>query len=270
MSAGAGARLAVIDPEAADRRIGVAERHVLLALRVREAGGVEIQPEPPLLRPVDPALEVLWPDLIAVDGTVGIQVDRVQVEALWPRDLGHRHLHVGAQLVRVPGTPWVVAGGLDSSRQGALRVLESPHVVALPAVQGNGNAIEAGQRRLCVDADRRECLARQRVRFFSGGMPGHDRVLSFPDGERAVRGPGSFVASGNGARANDWNLSETASGTASRGRNSSTAYDWRTRARASPSELSTPRAISRVHAFPSAAVPTRPAPTRRRRPAPPR
>src|SRR5205807_2464202 len=172
-------RLAVIDPEAADRRIGVAERHVLLALRVREAGGVEIQPEPPLLRPVDPALEVLWPDLIAVDRAVGIQVDRVQVEALWPRDLGHR------------------------------------------------------------------------VRFFSGGMPGHDRVLSFPDADRAVRGPGSFVASGNGARANDWNRSETASGTASRGRNSSTAYDWRTRARASASELSTPRAISWLHAFPS-------------------
>src|SRR3989441_7171646 len=244
MSADAAARLAVIDPEAADRRIGVAERHVLLALRVREAGGVEVEPKPRLLRRVDPAVEVLRPDLAALDGAVGLQVDRVQVEALRPRDLGHRDFHVGAQLVRVPGAPWVVAGGLDSSGQGALRVLEPPHVVSLPAVQGNGNAIEAGQRRLCVDADRRECLARQHVRFFSGGMPGHDRVLSFPDGDRAVRGPLSAVASGKGARATDWNLSQTASGTASRGRNSSTAYDWRTRARASSSERSTPRAMS--------------------------
>src|SRR5256886_2310739 len=238
MSADAAARLAVIDPEAADRRIGVAERHVLLALRVREAGGVEVEPEPPLLGPVDPALEALWPDLAALDGPVGFQIDRVQVEPLGPRDLGHSHLHVGAQLVRVPGAPRVVAGGLDSSRQGALGVLEPPHVVSLPAVQGNGNAIEAGQRRLRVDADRRERLARQRVRFFSGGMPGHDRVLSF---------------------ASDWNLSQTASGTASRGRNSSTAYDCRTRARASASESSTPRAMSWLHAFPRAVVSTGPA-----------
>src|SRR5438132_1884462 len=224
MSADAAARLAVIDPEAADRRIGVAEGHVLFALRVREAGGVEVEPEPPLLRPVDPALEVLWPDLAALDGAIGFQVDRVQVEALGSRDLGHRHLYVGAQLVRIPGAPRVVAGGLDSSGQGALRVFEPAHVVSLPAVQGNGNAIEAGQRRLRVDADGRERLARQRVRFFSGGMPGHDRVLSF---------------------ANDWNLSQTASGTASLGKNSSTAYDWRTRARASASECSTPSAMTR-------------------------
>src|SRR5436190_5006111 len=259
MSADAAARLAVIDPEAANRRIGVAEGHVLIALRVREAGGVEVEPEPPLLRPVHPALEVLWPDLAALHGAVRFQVDRVQVEALGPRDLGHRHLYVGAQLVGVPGAPGIVAGGLDSSRQGALRVLEPPHVVSLPAVQGNGNAIEAGQRRFRVDADRRECLARQRVRSFSGGMSGHDRVFSFPDAGRAVRGPGSFVASGNGARANDRNRSQTASGTASPGRNSSTAYDWRTRARASASDLSTPRAISWLHAFPSAEVSTGPA-----------
>src|SRR2546427_13132213 len=113
MSADPAARLAVIDPEAADRRIGVAERHVLLALRVREAARVELEPEPPLLRPIDPALEVLWPDLAALDGAVGFQVDRVQVEALGPWDLAHRHLHVGAQLVRVPGTSGIVAGALD-------------------------------------------------------------------------------------------------------------------------------------------------------------
>src|SRR5712664_4877563 len=126
MSADAAARFAVIDPEAANRRIGVAERHVLLALRVREAGGIEVEPEPLLLRPVDPALEVLWPDLAALHGAVRFQVDRVQVEALSPRDLGHRHLHVGAQLVRVPGAPRVVAGGLDSSRQGSLREESRP------------------------------------------------------------------------------------------------------------------------------------------------
>src|SRR5947207_1591185 len=167
MSADAAARLAVIDPEAPDRRIGVAEGHVLIALRVREAGGVEVEPEPPLLRPVHPALEVLWPDLAALHGAVRFQVDRVQVEALGPRGLGHRHLYVGAQLVRVPGAPGIVAGGLDCSR--------------------------------------------------------------------------------------------TAWGTASPGRNSSTAYDWRTRARASASDLSTPRAISWLHAFPSAEVSTGPA-----------
>src|SRR6267378_3422741 len=238
MSADAAARLAMVDPEAADRPIGMAERHVLLALRVREAGGVEVEPDPPLLRPVDPALEVLRPDLAALDGAVRFQVDRVQVEALGPRDLGHRHLHVGAQLVRVPGAPRIVAGALDSSRQGALRVLEPPHVVSLPAMQGNGNAIEAGQRRLRVDADGRERFARQRIRAFNVGMPGHDRVLSF---------------------ANDWNLSQTASGTASPGRNSSSAYDCRTSARASASERSTPRAMSWPHAFPRAVVSTGPA-----------
>src|SRR2546430_2210183 len=90
MSADAAARLAVIDPEAADRRIGVAERHVLLALRVREAGGVEVEPKPPLLRPVDPALEVLWPDLAALDGAAPFQEHTGQVEPLRRRNRGHR------------------------------------------------------------------------------------------------------------------------------------------------------------------------------------
>src|SRR2546428_12562531 len=110
MSADAAARLAMIDPEAPDRRIGVAERHVLLAIRVREACGVEVQPKPPLLRPVDPALEVLWLDLTAVAGAVGFQVDRLPAEALWPRELGHRHLHCSAPLVAGPCAAMGVSG----------------------------------------------------------------------------------------------------------------------------------------------------------------
>src|SRR2546426_914524 len=116
MSADAAARLAVIDPEAPDRRIGVAERHVLLALRVRETGGVEVQPEPPLLRPVDPALEVLWPDLTAVDGAVGCRVMTVSSpsrtatgpsEVLCPPSLPERALArpTGTSPRRPPGRP---------------------------------------------------------------------------------------------------------------------------------------------------------------------
>ena len=92
MSADAAARLAVIDPEAANRRIGVAEGLVVVAQRVREAARVEVEAQAPVLGPVDPALEVLGPDLVARDRPIRLEVDRAQVEPLLREALARRGL----------------------------------------------------------------------------------------------------------------------------------------------------------------------------------
>jgi hypothetical protein len=125
---------------------------------------------------------VIGTDLVALHPALGIEVDRVQVEALGPGDLRHRELGVGAQLVGGAGSPGVVAGALDAARQGAIRVLEAAHVVALPAVQRDRDLVEARERGVDVDIDGRIGLASQRVGAFDGGVLMHE--VPFRKGRR--------------------------------------------------------------------------------------
>ncbi len=59
---------------------------------------------------------------------------------------------VGAHLVDVAGLAGIVAGGLNTARKLAVGVLETRHVVGLPAVQRQRNPLQGGERRVGVHA----------------------------------------------------------------------------------------------------------------------
>ena len=90
------AGFAVVDPELADLIVGVRQGKAVGAQRMREAGGVEIQPQFVGFRPRNPVFKVLRLNLIARYRCVGFQVNSVQVETLWSRDQAQRLLKVGA------------------------------------------------------------------------------------------------------------------------------------------------------------------------------
>ena len=145
---------AVADPELADGLVGVRERGVVGGLRVREIRRVEVQADAERLGPVDPAREVLGPDLVAIDlRAAELAVEGVEVEAVAARDERERLVGVGAQFVRRAGGSRVVAGGREAAAEFAAELLEAAHVVALPAVQRNRDRREPGERRLGVHAE---------------------------------------------------------------------------------------------------------------------
>ena len=92
----AAAGFAVVDPELADLIVGMRQGKAVGAQRMREAGGVEIQPQFVGFRPLDPVFKVLRLYLIARHRRVGFQINSVQVETFWPRNQAQRLLKVGA------------------------------------------------------------------------------------------------------------------------------------------------------------------------------
>jgi len=143
---------AVLDPELPHARVGAGERQSVLHHRVREVGGVEVEADAVLFRPVDPAFEVLHFQFIALDlPAVGLGVDRVQVEPLLAGDEREHFVNICAQFFGVAGAARVVAGHSQSAVEGP-GVLEAGDVVALPAVEADRDAIEPLERGFDIDS----------------------------------------------------------------------------------------------------------------------
>src|SRR5262249_9506517 len=151
---------AVVHPEAAHALVATAQGEAVRCLRVREEGAVEVEPEPPRPRPVDPAGEVLGSESVALDRPAArLGVDGVQVEAVPAGDQAQGFFQVAAQLVGVARLAGVVAGRLDAAAGQAEVVLEAADVVALPAVQGYRDCGEDLQGPVAIDAEGGVALA---------------------------------------------------------------------------------------------------------------
>src|SRR6185437_3319420 len=107
---------AVVDPELADSVIGMAECEVLRAPRMREAGGVEIEPKVLLSRPVDPTLKMRGLDGITLHAPFGFEVDRVKIQTMSAGNERKRNFKIGTEFMRVARTARIIARGLDPAR----------------------------------------------------------------------------------------------------------------------------------------------------------
>ena len=137
----------MLDPEVADALVAVRQR-LVAALRVRETSAVEVELHVVGLGPVDPALEVLRLDLVAVDLLAAeVAVDGVDVQTMVTGEQRLDLFDVLADLLDVAGLARIVARSLNTSGELAVGILETGHVVGLPAVQRQrylGNLFEHG------------------------------------------------------------------------------------------------------------------------------
>ena len=134
----------MLDPEIADGFVGVAQRKAVGGLGVRKVSWIEVHAQVVGLGPIDPALEVLGLDLVAVDVRPAvIEVAGVKIEAMVAGDDAERLLDVAPQLGDGASLPGIVAGGLNAAaRQLRACGFESAHVIALPAMHGDRNSFE--------------------------------------------------------------------------------------------------------------------------------
>ena len=145
--------LVVFDPEIADFLAGMRKSQSVGGLRMREEGRIEIEPDLLSLRPVDPTLEMLGANLVAVDFlAVILKINRVEIESLSSRNERERLLRVGTQFIRRSRFAGIIARRENTARQfsGAFKTGD---VVPLPAVKRNLDLINALDSGVNVDSE---------------------------------------------------------------------------------------------------------------------
>ena len=94
----------MIDPEPADALVGMGQREAVGGQGVGEIRGVEVHPDPPGLRPVDPAAKVLGLERVALDlPAAGLGVAGVEVQAMRAGQERQRLVQVGRAARRACG-----------------------------------------------------------------------------------------------------------------------------------------------------------------------
>ena len=148
---------AVIDPEAADGRVVVREGETVGGFGMGEEGGIEIDADFLRAGPIDPTAEVGGFQRIALDsatgGVGGVDVAGVEVDAMTAGNAGEGCFKIGAEFLRCAGAAEVVAGNGQAAAELGRGVFEAADVVALPAVERNGNRGETLDGAIGIDAE---------------------------------------------------------------------------------------------------------------------
>ena len=150
----ADAGLAVLHPEFAHFFVGRGQRQGI-AHRVGEESGVKVAAQAPLLAVGHPFGEMFGLQLVAVGpisvvkhGVAGVEVHFLRAGAEF-----EHHIDVIHQLLRGAGTAGIVAGGLNAAGKGLVGVgVKAADIVALPAVERDGNGLQLFDSSIGVDA----------------------------------------------------------------------------------------------------------------------
>ena len=143
---------AVLDPEPANALVAMRKGETADRVRMGEAGGVEVKPETVLAGPADPVLEVPGFDFVAIHfAAAELAVHRVQVHSMFARNERERFVEIHPQFVRRAGLARMVPGDGETATNGSGAVLETGHVVSLPAMKRDGDCRQGFQGPLHVD-----------------------------------------------------------------------------------------------------------------------
>ena len=143
-------------PEVADVLVGGGEGQPIPDVPVREAGGVEVDAiHAQLFGERYPRREMLRAVGVPIDETCVIAqkgIAGVQVESLFAGHQEECRADVGHQLLGGAGAPGVISRGLNTARCASAAV-KSDYVVALPAVDADGDVSERFQCCFRVNAE---------------------------------------------------------------------------------------------------------------------
>ena len=119
-----------------------------------------------LLGPFHPALEMPRFYLITICNlATEVSVNLVQVQPVSSGNERHRFDQIGTQFVNVARPTGIITRDLNSSRKAASQILESMHIVGLPAVQRNRQLSYLRQGFIRIDTDRRITFFCDLIRF---------------------------------------------------------------------------------------------------------
>jgi putative transposase len=112
---------------------------------------------------------------------------------MFARDERQRFLEVAAQFIRRPRLARIIPRGHESATKRASEVLEPTHVIALPAVERNGDLRERFERGLHIHAESGVTFAGKGPGAFEGfGHGWRDYAANFPPGNPLLMAGGEF------------------------------------------------------------------------------
>ncbi len=135
---------AVVHPKLADGGVGVRQGETVSRIRMAEAGRVEIDAPVFLLRPINPRRKIIGGQLVAFGLRIPVRyVTGVEIDTQGTRNQTSNEIQVFPKLFGGSGFAGVIPGRqATATRPGVCGFFESPHIISLPAMQGNGNLIE--------------------------------------------------------------------------------------------------------------------------------
>ena len=120
---------------------------------MREARRVKIHAESVDPGPGDPIAEMVRCDGVAVNPPgAELSITGVKVHAMCAGNQCQRFLQIGAEFVRRAGLAGMIACDRKATAERLARVFKSAHIVALPALERDGNDGELFQRSVRVHA----------------------------------------------------------------------------------------------------------------------
>ena len=135
------------DPEFPHRRVGMRERETVRRERMAEASRVEINA--PLFSggPIHPRRKIVHRQRVAVRYGIAVGgVTGVQIQPQWTGTERRGHFQIRAQLFRRAGLAGIITGGQTAVARASFGALfKATHIIALPAVQRDGNLIQLTQ-----------------------------------------------------------------------------------------------------------------------------
>ena len=97
---------AVLDPEVADRLVGMRQREVSVRFGMREAGRVEVEAVLLPSAQLTQFAEMFRAQFVAIDfAPVGLRIHRVQIQAMFPRQQAIHLVEIAAQVIGVRALP---------------------------------------------------------------------------------------------------------------------------------------------------------------------
>ena len=92
-------------------------------------------------------------------------IKRVEIQAMFAGNQRIGFFQIGAQFIRRARLARIIAGGDESAAERAAEIFKAAHIVALPAVQRDGDLREGFQRVVNVHAEGGVTFLGQRKRF---------------------------------------------------------------------------------------------------------
>src|SRR6185437_845130 len=171
---------AVVDPELANGRIAMGEGVTRIGFGMRKKSGVEIEADFLASCPVDPCLKMSRLERIAIDFvSTRLGIARMQIQTMPAGNERQSLFNIRSQFIRRPRLAGKISRDGKTTSQRQPRILKSSDVVALPAVQRNGNGGKALHRPLNIDAALRVVLGRDGKRLFGDLLAfGHGSVVA--------------------------------------------------------------------------------------------
>ena len=161
----------MLNPEIANRGVGVREGVSVIGERVGKVARVEIHSHSLLFAPVDPTLKLRGRIFVAVDFFASqIRVAGMEIEAVFTRNEREGLVEIGAELCDRTGFAGVVAGGLNSTtRETSVGFFKPSDIVTLPTMEGDRNGFQVFEGLLGIDSE-------IGVLFAGGCVCGHKNI----------------------------------------------------------------------------------------------